>query len=686
MVEILNQDLRYYGKFDPEDPNTFPYYRILTGDSTLATEEIKGWVPSLQIELSLNQSNLTYYPDMRSFYDNTDNLTNLLNRYPNDQFLIRRILNPVTNIQDAIDSKNLALLVTKYPSKSLNEHENEDLIQFLKDFLERFEYRWYINVFEYEDLYPLAFWSTLWYLLPIVLNTRRILNIRTNQVHSYHLWEHLTSVGYGSYRGYLSRRQELFLYRNYDYLRYNVGKKATLDVLELEFLRPMKYSLSEKMIISHTTDREETHDKEPEIVPRKGKLPDYQSSVNFDYFLSEINRNDLDPRGDIEYQSDISSSFGKSPSNELMTKFIELVRNIDNSEMMLLIRFILDSIAYLNSNYQLSFPILITNPVTGQVISFQTVTDALNLFYYCVHNQDPPINTPIRYSSVSAITTREAPDVQEMFNVANKKYLTKSFASVDEIINSVPYIPTVIFSPAELSRKLGIQYAWVFERFIKLRGISDTSQHEAHVIVYRSLIPEEHVIPVHQEYATYQEYFDAYPAVSAMFQETIQPEDYVDIMLAIFEAICPLSQGFETLARDDEAASVLVHKIREVFTYLTSYNVAFITPISSNQEEFELPKLTLDVDHNDCSENIDAPDWARNCFDYTANVDSHIDNEITIELEPILNLLNNEISDILETPSESFDKDLVDKISSSKILYVTECGLTAHIESIESEP
>ena len=145
-VDLLNHHPDHYGNYDPDDPSTFPYYRMLAGDATLASTQIMGWVPSQQQELPLTLDNLVSYPDMRSFYNQEDQLTDLLARYPNDQFLIRRILNPVADINAAIQAKNLALLPTKYKSSYLNSYEQEDLTSFLEYYLERFDYRWYITV------------------------------------------------------------------------------------------------------------------------------------------------------------------------------------------------------------------------------------------------------------------------------------------------------------------------------------------------------------------------------------------------------------------------------------------------------------------------------------------------------------------------------------------------------------
>jgi len=639
-IEQLNTKLEYSNyTIDEHDPLTFPYYRILLGDATFASTPIYGWVPSLQTEVLLTRASVIAHPDLYNFYKDKLQLSMLLKRYPEDQFLIKRILDPVLDITSAIESPNLTRLPTSAVDTVLNDYERSDLVNFLDSFLTRFEYRWYISTFDYEDLYPATYWALLWNVLPYMLLSRRIINIRTNQVHSYYIWEYLTSVGFGSYRAYLNRRQELFLYRNNDYLKFNVGKKSTLEILSDVFLTPVKYSLSEKMIVSHTNDRETTFDKIPEIVPRVEKQPEYQSSTNFDYFLGELANNNLDPIDTTQHRTDVTTSFTKSSTNELMTKFIELVRNISGFEMMLLVKFIFDSTTYLASTDKLNTDVVFTSPVGGQTIQFASMTDALNLFYYCIYNQQgaPPVLTPTKYTSRSAVLHSSPPVISGPLFFDGIEWNPDSYVDEAALLSSVPYITENITSPIELSEKLGMQYQWIFSQIDAVKNISDTVSNLAIMRILDVLVPTQ-VLTIPQTYSTYTEYFARYPEALAIVNQLTGNENYTDVLTSLFESICPLAYGFQSIADDKDAASVLIFKIKEVFTYLTSYNVTFFTPATGNVDELTIPLLTESIRLQDSDIFTPVPDWWRFHFDYQLSIKTTSQSAIPVDVTSIYEL------------------------------------------------
>lgn len=595
---ILNNNIAYLTVpgFIENDITTFPYYRILSGDAAFSTEPLYGYVPSLRSEVLLNRENLQLYPDMLSFYREQSNLKLLLQRYPNDDFLIRRILNPVKDIQAAFSAKNLTILETEFEDTFLNEYERSSLIIFLQENLWYIDYRWYINPLEYEDLYPHAFWAMLWNLLPVLLLTKRILNIKTLDVHPWHIWEYLTSLGFGGYRGYLSHSQELFLYRNALYLKFHAGKKFLLDILERVFLYPLRYSLNKKTIIAHTLGREEYHDKVPDIVPSKGSIDEHFSSTNFDAFLQDIYAEGHDVRNDITYRNDINDLFSKAPTNKLNTKFLEFDRNIDESELMLLLRFILDSTIYHSTQDQLQFGVEIQSPISQNILRFNNSIDALNLLFYIIYRKDSPINVFTKYTLTTAIAHTTPPVIDKYGWVEESKYYIKSYVDLPNIVPQIPYIGEPVFSAKDFSYKLGDLYVWLFGMINKLRTLSSSEEHELHHKVFRTLVPEIQVVDIQQQYTTFTEYFDQYPYIYEELQKITDEEQYGEFMHAIITGICPLEYGFAALARDDKVVSILIHKIKELFMYMVSYNINFINKTFDQTTIVEIPKITMHLD------------------------------------------------------------------------------------------
>lgn len=662
---ILNFKSEYYyvPGFVEDELRTYPYYRILAGDAAFASVDLYGYSPALKAEVQLTRQNMLLHPDVVTFYKEPINLKKLLKRYPDDQFLIRRILNPVKNIDEAIAAKNLTVLETTYDDTFLNEYERNSLLVFLQTILWRIDYRWYMPPLSFDDLYYQTFWSMLWSLLPLLLLTKRVLNIKTFDVHPFHIWEYLTSLGFGKYKGYLTREQELFLYRNARYLKFHAGKNFLLDILEGVFLNPLKYSLTEKTIIAHTVEREETHDKMPDVVPSSGSVDEYLSSTNFENFIKSIFADGHDIRDDADYLTGVTEDFQKAPTNKLTTKFLELDRNIDTSEMMLLLKFILDSTVYLATENKLNFLVTIQSPISQNNLQFDNAIDALNLLFYCLYMKDgTPINTFSHYTATAAILHTSLPTVNTYATIGEQEYFIRSYVDVDSIVPEISYVSEELFSSRELSDKLGALYVWVFGMINKLNATSDFTEYEAHIDVFRTLIPECTVLDVEQNYSTYTEYFNRYPTALTELNNIKEDSQYGEFIFAIISGICPLEFGFAALARDDQIISIVIKKIKELFMYLVSYNIAFINQTFEQSLYVTLPKLTCRVDTGIADITGDNSPTTyigslvtldlNDSFTYYLSV-NHISNKyIDITQERILDLEVTETSILLDIQSE----------------------------------
>lgn len=678
-VNIFNENPTYLAVpgYDEYNPKTYPYYRILAGDAAFATTDIYAYSPLLRQEILLTRENVTTYPDIAVFYRIPSNLKLLLNRYPNDKFIIRRILNPVKDIDKAINASNLTILETIYTDQFLNQYERSSILIFLQDILWKIDYRWYMSPLEYEDLYPYAFWAMLWSLLPLIVLTKRILNIKTSDVHPFHIWEYLTSLGFGRYKGYLSHEQELFLYRNALYLKFHAGKKFILDILESVFLTPLKYSLTKKTIISHTLGREETHDKVPDVIPTAGSVDEFLSSTTFDNFLQNIYDANCDIRNDDQYRQDISNRFSISPVNKLNTKFLELDRNIDMSEMTLVLRFILDEIIYLISKNKLQYAVDVQSPLSQTILRFDSVLDTLTFLFYCIYSCTEIPTVPFnKYSLTTALIHLQEPSFPTTVFVDGQIHYIKSYVDLDTIKAGIPFINEEFYTSRDLSTSLGILYTWLFDMINKLANISDTVTHESHVAVFRTLIPNETTVLINQPYATYTEFFEHYPNALNELSKIYESNQCSEFVYTIINSICPLEYGFASLARDDEVVSVLISKIKELFTYMVSYNITFLNQVFEQSTNLTIPKLTMHITEGVEGSGIGALPGGETNHNFTDIIYSlfHIDDgEIdtmnyyvsiseTSEDEIILDNIDLELTC---TPTTSYDFVQAEQIGSS---------------------
>ena len=451
----------------------------------------------------------------------------------------------------------------------------------------------------------------LWSVLPYIVLVKRVLNIKTLNVHPFHIWEYLTSLGFGAYKGYLTHQQELFLYRNARYLKHHAGKKSLLKILEEVFLYPLMYSLSKKIIVAHTVGREQHHDKQPDIVPSSGSVEEYLSSTTFDSFLKTVFTEGHDVRNDSSYRDSVTDLFSKSPTNRLNTKFLEFDRNIDISEMMLLIRFILDSTVYLHTQNKLNFRVHVTSPVSKNILIFDSVLDALNLLYYCVYTllEGTPTTPFSFYTLTTAISHIRPPVINKYAFIDGKRYFISNYVALEEFVPQINYVTDEITTSRDLSDSLGEQYIWLFGMINKLKSISDTIENEAHNHVFRTLVPERQVVSIDQVHMSYDTYFQAYPEVYDDLQHVIHDEQYGEFIYAILSGICPLEYGFAKLARDDEVISILIHKIKELFMYMVSYNINFINRTFEQSMYVDIPHLTLHTERSVVGPGWWTPGW-----------------------------------------------------------------------------
>lgn len=151
-----------------------------------------------------------------------------------------------------IGAKHLELLA--YDDTILEEREREDIVAAINAFLAYVAKRWDVKEYTFEENYALANWAMIWSLLPAVISAQRFSNIKSRNVHSTHIWNALTSTGLESLKGYLTPKQEFFLYKNIGYLRENRGQNSTLNILIDELLSEYGLHIESKSIVSDTTD------------------------------------------------------------------------------------------------------------------------------------------------------------------------------------------------------------------------------------------------------------------------------------------------------------------------------------------------------------------------------------------------------------------------------------------------
>ena len=661
---------------NPDDPTTHPYYRILAGDTSLATEIIYGYDPDVNTYIPLSVAELAARPNLEVFYTmNSSNMRALLAKYPNDEYLIQRLFNPITDIDAAIAADDFTVLHT--PSGILNTNEEDDLITFLIKFVKIYKDRWYINTFEYEDLYPILSWSNLWYLLPVALLTKRIDNLRTIKVHPFHIWEYLISRGYHNYKGYFSREQEHFLYRNDDFLKRNVGKKFVLDILHDVFLVPIRHTLKEKIIFCNTENSLGTGLKNPDILDKKGKDINFSTLTGFNTFLSQLYNQGYDTDNTSEYKDATLKDFELASCNTLGTKFLELISNNNNDKLMILMKVIMDILATLVNKDRIHYTINVISASTGREAYDIPIIVALNTMFYCIYasQQNIPVNTIQYYTTTTALPHDSLPVLPEMIRTFDLVYQIIGIMDVDEVLGDVPYPVDDIYNADSASVFISKHFDWLYSLIDQMDVVHDTPSHEAMRVVFETMVPPVDVISLPQPYTTFTDMFAAFPELSDLVNGLTEMSHFDELFLSVFDQLVPLGAGFAELAKDS-SMGIVIDKIKELFTFLTSYNITFITNDIDHVDIYKLPAITNQIGKIECYSSIYSfGDTAVNFeqeIDFIQDSSSNIEDEIGMDAD--IHVHDTQVT--IETSPPEFDQDEVFNGTMSTVnIYYFESGI-----------
>ena len=656
---------------DQKDPTTYPYYRILAGDTSLATETIYGYDPDVSTYIPLSVAELTARPNLEAFYRlNSSNMKTLLAKYPNDTYLIQRLFNPITNIDTAIAADNFTVLHT--PSGILNTNEEDDLITFLLKFVKTYNDRWYINTFEYEDLYPMLSWSNLWFLLPVALLTKRIVNLRTIKVHPFHIWEYLMSRGYHNYKGYFSKEQEHFLYRNDDFLKRNVGKKFVLDILHDVFLVPIKHTMKEKIIFCNTESSIGTGLKNPDVLDKKGGNINFSTLTGFNTFLSNLYNQGYEADNTPEYHDAVLKNFELSPCNTLGTKFLELISNNNNDKLMILMKVIMDTFVTLVKLDRVHYTININSASTGKEAYNIPIIVALNTMFYCIYASqgDIPIDTVKLYTTTTALPHTSMPVIPDIIRTFDLIYQIVGILNIDDVLGDVPYPIDDLYNADSTSIFISKHFDWLYSLIDQIDSVHDTPSHEAMRVIFETMVPPIDVIDLPQPYSTFNDMFTAFPELNELVNSLSEINHYDELYLSTFDQLVPLGAGFAELAKSS-SMGIVIDKIKELFTFLTSYNITFITNDIDHVDIYKLPAITNQIGRIECFSTV------YSFGDTAVNFEQEIDfiqessflSEEVIDIDVDIHV--NEVQSTIETDPPEFDQDEVmrETISASNIYY-----------------
>lgn len=610
MVQLAGYD------FDDTDPTTWKYYMNLAGQyhpsdtvmtvTSLDTQQVMEFTPQNLLE---NPRTASVYIPGSSYY------TKLCAKYPGQTDLIKSIVFPVESIEDAIEADDFTLLA--YGSNFLEANESGYLINELNIFLDQIGSRWYFTFYSYEPYYFVSFWGQMWHRIIEMLFAARFKAIRTIHVHSWHIWQYLTSNGLGDYSDYLTREQAMFLYRNFDYIQQRQGTASNLSILANELLAPIGVGLYGRDIYQQTLTAASTCELTPELVAVKVPA-DYASiteTVPADSISDAMIRMveaGLDVNDDADYVSQMTRTLGDTTLNTLPTKIME-IRPLDTTKQYadFFNRFVMDSLVYLVSvgKYNTNIELYPSDSSTTIELS---VNDALIFLYYCIHraSRETPVNIPTMYTSQTAFNIVQ-PTIPTLFNFDGFNYYISNYVDLPNYANVI-YPKYTLTTPQDFSDTVSTLFMTALTQVIDSRRAMDAVQ-EKMMRYVSSLTCVQGTVPLKlsDTITTYPEWIAAHPDVYKRYINLIdayadpapQYSSMADQILTLLIPITPTMQQYGNFQITNNSYAML----KQLFIQLCSYNIAFLDTTRDVFQHLYINNPTLYRKSLDFSETRIAP-------------------------------------------------------------------------------
>lgn len=337
IARTMNKPLMELSKPIPHDKREWRFYLHLSGQkhhldvpvmltSLDTNEEIELTVDALKIHKKT--SNVYRY--------NPEYIERLLVRYPTMNVYIRGVFNPV-DINYAITAPDCTIL---YHDPRFVEKQEASLLLDISKFIVNVHKRfWYEGYEASEDCMPLAIWSTIYAMLPGVIQSIRKKYCHTQETHSFHIEAFLASHQYlDEFIPYLTLKQKMYLYRNIRWIERNTGQDGTLKELVDVFLTGWNMPTSEYDVGQKIHDVSESLTPTPIVYEkpmnfrdrldgRDAKLLETYELVQKEVNLAYDNPNNLE-----EHLDDLDMRLRYTQYPEQPSKVIE-VTAVDPSEL-----------------------------------------------------------------------------------------------------------------------------------------------------------------------------------------------------------------------------------------------------------------------------------------------------------------------------------------------------------------
>lgn len=453
IADTLNDGLRGIGYVVGEDPLTWKYYMSLAGE--YHPTDTRMYVRSMDTleRIEFSKANLSIHrATAREYRPGTRYYNALIEQYPDQVPLINGIIAPVDKIK-AVDAQDGDIL---YFDPTRVENNETHLIKELQIWLKGFFGRWYNQQFMLsDDLFLPAFIGILYHQIPNRIHLIRLKAAKTPQAHSFHIREYLASNGrLDEYIPYLTREQQLYLYRNIRFIQRNVGKQEI-------FLRLVDQMLTKRGLpITGYRLRQNIEQLPDEIRPdvEMAKHP-----INFGYNQTGLNVESVHTILNREYgvardnpivQNDaelsIVENVSSSQFSSLPTKVLESeVVDRTNSSVRSIEHVLLNEWLHLSTNNRYRAFVNIPNPGSGEFMTM-SVKDAFIVAMYAFAKARDILPPTIPRSIAYDVLRIQLPNYHELASIVDQRYVPAGMieAIMDRVTPLGEYTSTETFYEA----------------------------------------------------------------------------------------------------------------------------------------------------------------------------------------------------------------------------------------------
>lgn len=326
LPDMINTNLINNGySIDYYDKTTWKYYLNISGEKHISNKSVIIKLIETGEEVELSKSLFeTYKYTKQELLKFESYYAELVTKYPTEIDYIKGCLNPV-DINIAIEAEEGKVL--SYNSYFLETNET-NIISQLEEYLVKILYRWKIDSYaKYEDLYVPTLLGIIYNNLPAFILNLRLKNINTPYVHSYLMKEYFNSNGIGLQVNYLNNISKFWLYRNLDYIKHNIGKSKTLQLLIDNVFTPNSIGIAKLEVKEYVKPRISKYNEqatERKLVITPDALNSYYDSTDSVMSISEILESELVEVDPLEGLTD-----------EYLANFEHELNNVNNTlEMM----------------------------------------------------------------------------------------------------------------------------------------------------------------------------------------------------------------------------------------------------------------------------------------------------------------------------------------------------------------